>query len=321
MVDIEDLRSRWTKLYAQTLPHLAKNHDLSQPKWPVTLDHCFARIILDNTVGSGQSQWDKVIKKPAIRNMSEEQLQQAISLGEDIKSGQVDLCQLDEISLQCRGKNSAKYATSPTTPSEAKPKVVDPAKESKKRPVEEVVNPEVQGPPKKTKATDKKRQSTLKFGAKSDRAPSSSLTGRSSSANGKSEAQENENVEFLKKTLKRIHAHPTLTPYRKRLYTALMSVPRGRYTTYAAMSDYLHSSARAVGSGMRNNPFAPDVPCHRVLAANGSIGGFNGDWGKDGKYASKKIELLRDEGVRFDGSGKVVGEPFRKLHTFEDINH
>jgi len=72
---------------------------------------------------------------------------------------------------------------------------------------------------------------------------------------------------------------------------------------------------------MRNNPFAPDVPCHRVLAANGSIGGFNGDWGKDGKYANRKIELLRSEGVRFDGSGRVVGEPFTKFHTFQNIEH
>ena len=70
---------------------------------------------------------------------------------------------------------------------------------------------------------------------------------------------------------------------------------------------------------MRNNPFAPEVPCHRVLAADGSIGGFHGDWGKDGKYAAKKTELLRSEGVRFDTKGKVVGEPFRKFDDFEDM--
>lgn len=86
------------------------------------------------------------------------------------------------------------------------------------------------------------------------------------------------------------------------------------------MSDYLNSSARAVGNGMRNNPFAPDVPCHRVLAASGEIGGFNGDWGKEGKYANKKIELLRNEGVMFDPRGRVVGEPFRKFHTFDNMS-
>ena len=85
------------------------------------------------------------------------------------------------------------------------------------------------------------------------------------------------------------------------------------------MSDYLKSSARAVGNGMRNNPFAPEVPCHRVLAADGSIGGFHGDWGKDGKYAAKKVELLRSEGIKFDGKGKVVGQPFRNFHEFQDV--
>lgn len=96
MADIEDLRRQWTKLYAQTLPHMAKNRDPSQPKWPVTLDHCFARIILDNSVGKGEQQWDEMIKKPAVRNMNEEQLQQAISLGEKVRTGGIDLCHLDQ---------------------------------------------------------------------------------------------------------------------------------------------------------------------------------------------------------------------------------
>ena len=160
-----------------------------------------------------------------------------------------------------------------------------------------------------------KGQSTLQFGYNSiPRAtdpPNRTLLPVDESA--KSPA----NMDGLKKILKRIHSHPSLTPYRKRLYSTLLSVPRGRYTTYAAMSDFLNSSARAVGNGMRNNPFAPDVPCHRVLAANRTVGGFKGDWGKDGKFAKEKIELLRGEGVGFDGSGKVIGEPFRKFHTFQ----
>lgn len=58
---------------------------------------------------------------------------------------------------------------------------------------------------------------------------------------------------------------------------------------------------------MRNNPFAPAVPCHRVLAANGSVGGFGGEWGPEGRFAGEKVKLLREEGVRFDGGGRVVG--------------
>ena len=81
---------------------------------------------------------------------------------------------------------------------------------------------------------------------------------------------------------------------------------------------------------MRNNPFAPEVPCHRVLAGDGGIGGFGGEWekgsgvGKKGLGKGKvvgmgigrsalggkqreKMEMLRGEGVGFDGNGRVVG--------------
>ena len=115
----------------------------------------------------------------------------------------------------------------------------------------------------------------------------------------------------LSPVLQKIISHTGLTPYRKRLYAALLSVPKGRYTTYAALSDFLGSSARAVGNGMRNNPFAPEVPCHRVLASDGSIGGFGGSWGIDGKNASKKLEMLKEEGIKFCSNGKVRGLTFK----------
>ncbi|MCJ1300357.1 methylated-DNA--protein-cysteine methyltransferase [Hypocenomyce scalaris] len=99
----------------------------------------------------------------------------------------------------------------------------------------------------------------------------------------------------------------SLSPFRQRVLLALLQVPRGRYTTYAAISAFLASSPRAVGNAMRNNPFAPTVPCHRVLAANGSIGGFGGEWGTEGKFAGEKVRLLRSEGVGFDGRGRVLG--------------
>jgi methylated-DNA-[protein]-cysteine S-methyltransferase len=114
----------------------------------------------------------------------------------------------------------------------------------------------------------------------------------------------------LSPTIRKVKSHQALTPYRKRIYGALLSVPKGRYTTYAALSDFLGSSASAVGGGMRNNPFAPEVPCHRVLASDGSIGGFGGSWGADGENAGKKHELLSKEGVKFDSKGKVRGPPF-----------
>ena len=65
-----------------------------------------------------------------------------------------------------------------------------------------------------------------------------------------------------------------------------------------------------MGNALRNNPFAPRVPCHRVVAADGGIGGFGGEWGVKGLHNGEKVRLLREEGVRVDGddarmSGKV----------------
>jgi methylated-DNA-[protein]-cysteine S-methyltransferase len=82
-----------------------------------------------------------------------------------------------------------------------------------------------------------------------------------------------------------------------------------------AMSKFLGSSPRAVGNAMRGNPFAPRVPCHRILAADRSIGGFGGDWGANGKHVNEKLLLLKAEGVKFDSKGKVLGPIFEGFHS------
>ena len=63
---------------------------------------------------------------------------------------------------------------------------------------------------------------------------------------------------------------------------------------------------------MRTNPFAPEVPCHRVLAADGSLGGYKGVWSRrgDGGSSKKEVEkrrVLEAEGVEFDAGGKARG--------------
>jgi O-6-methylguanine DNA methyltransferase len=60
-----------------------------------------------------------------------------------------------------------------------------------------------------------------------------------------------------------------VTEYQERVYAALLQIPEGRITTYAAMSKALESSPRAVGGALRVNPFAPEVPCHRCIASTG----------------------------------------------------
>lgn len=46
----------------------------------------------------------------------------------------------------------------------------------------------------------------------------------------------------------------------------------------------------AVGQALKRNPYAPDVPCHRVIAADGSLGGYNGR--RDGEELERKRQLL-----------------------------
>lgn len=102
------------------------------------------------------------------------------------------------------------------------------------------------------------------------------------------------------------------TPFEKRVWTALCQVPRGQVTTYAVLAAYLGTSPRAVGNAMRRNPFAPQVPCHRVVATGGALGGFKGKWPRNGEGLTldEKRMLLRREGVRFDDTGRVIGSPF-----------
>lgn len=107
-------------------------------------------------------------------------------------------------------------------------------------------------------------------------------------------------------------AASTKTPFEKRVLSLLCQVPRGRVTTYGLMSRHLQSSPRAIGNAMRRNPFAPLVPCHRVVATGGGLGGFKGVWNKAGEGITldEKRVLLRGEGVRFDEKGRVVGTPW-----------
>jgi len=86
-----------------------------------------------------------------------------------------------------------------------------------------------------------------------------------------------------------------ITDFQKRVYALTKKVPRGKVTSYSAIANKLKSSPRAVGQALRVNPFAPVVPCHRVVKADGTIGGFSGE--TCGRAIEKKIAMLRKEGV------------------------
>ena len=84
----------------------------------------------------------------------------------------------------------------------------------------------------------------------------------------------------------------------------MATIPRGKVTTYRLIAKKLDTNAyRAVGNACRNNPYAPRVPCHRVVKSDGTIGGFAGK--TSGKTVQRKVELLRREGVQVK-DGKIV---------------
>lgn len=82
-------------------------------------------------------------------------------------------------------------------------------------------------------------------------------------------------------------------------------IPRGSVSTYRFIAAHLGkpNGARAVGNALANNPFPLIVPCHRAIRSDGHLGGFQGG-------LQMKRALLEKEGIRFDGSGKVVCEKF-----------
>lgn len=98
------------------------------------------------------------------------------------------------------------------------------------------------------------------------------------------------------------------TPYQASVYAHLLCIPPGQLTTYGSLSRAMNSSPRAVGGALRCNPYAPSVPCHRVIASDGFVGGFKGDWEKapSGINQTEKLKLLREEGVNFTAEGRLI---------------
>ncbi len=103
-----------------------------------------------------------------------------------------------------------------------------------------------------------------------------------------------------------------ITEFQRRVYAATRKIPRGKVTTYKHLSRTIGcGSSRAVGQALRVNPFAPEVPCHRVIRSDLTIGGFSGKL--TGPEIEKKKALLFEEGVRFDGNRLLNPED---LYTF-----
>jgi len=90
----------------------------------------------------------------------------------------------------------------------------------------------------------------------------------------------------------------TESVFAAQVYALARKIPRGKVATYGQLAKLVGhpGAARAVGLLMKHNPYAPKVPCHRVVAADGNLTGFSG-----GDGIPTKRRMLSEEGVQFKG--------------------
>lgn len=86
-----------------------------------------------------------------------------------------------------------------------------------------------------------------------------------------------------------------VAPFQRRVYEVTRAIPPGRTLSYGEVAARIGEpgAARAVGRALGANPFAPIVPCHRVLAAHAAPGGFSAAGGVVTKLRLLEIEQAR----------------------------
>jgi O-6-methylguanine DNA methyltransferase len=103
--------------------------------------------------------------------------------------------------------------------------------------------------------------------------------------------------------------------FTEKVIEIVAKIPKGKVMTYSQVAEKAGNkkASRAVGTTMKNNKI-PKIPCHRVVRSDGKIGEYNGI-NKD-KLSNKeitdlseaKMELLKEEGVKFSENRKVIFE-------------
>ncbi len=94
-----------------------------------------------------------------------------------------------------------------------------------------------------------------------------------------------------------------LSEFSENVYRVVAKIPRGKVSTYKEVAHAAGSNAyRAVGQVLKKNPHK-DVPCHRVVCSDMSIGGFRGD------MQNEKIKILKKEGVEIKNN-KIAKKHF-----------
>jgi len=84
------------------------------------------------------------------------------------------------------------------------------------------------------------------------------------------------------------------TKFQLKVWSYLRKIPRGNLKTYSQVAKAIGKprAVRAVANAIGKNPYAPKIPCHRVIRSDGSLGGYSGKGG-----IKTKRFLLKKEGV------------------------
>ena len=113
-------------------------------------------------------------------------------------------------------------------------------------------------------------------------------------------------------------------PFHRRVYEAVRAIPPGASLSYGEVAAKAEApgAARAVGQAMRRNPFSILVPCHRVFAAGGKIGGYSAHGGLATKLRLLSLEAAAAEGAAalFEGDGVLPFDPAFALDYLRDAD-
>ena len=91
---------------------------------------------------------------------------------------------------------------------------------------------------------------------------------------------------------------------KEKVYSILRKIPKGKVITYKVVADACKIYPREAGRIISQNPYAPQVPCHRVIRSDGSLGGYTY---KGEQNTKRKAAILRKEGVIIN-NGKIRQE-------------
>ena len=86
------------------------------------------------------------------------------------------------------------------------------------------------------------------------------------------------------------------TKFQKMVWNSIATIPEGKVMTYQELAIKIGhpNSFRAVASACAKNPYVPEIPCHRVIRKDGTLGGYSGEGG-----IKRKKMMLQKEGHKF----------------------